>query len=160
MKDIVHKWIVPALYTALWTLGLYVSQYINDIFPAFGSTQIEVFSFAVFFIIFFVELIVMMLDTYMTIEAYALSPRFILFTCVFMTLFVVFLYFIVSFFAATLENSDNVLKSTIIKILILSTLMKLLEMLVQNNPKWLLEKVQTAQINRGKRRYVNRDIIL
>ena len=132
----------------------------SDIFTAFGPTQIEIFSFAIIFVIFFVELIVMMLDTYMTVGAYALSPKFILFTCVFMALFVVFLYFIVGFFAATLDNSDDVLKNAIIKILILSAIMKLLEGLIQNNPQWFLEKVQTTQINIEKRNYVNRDIEL
>lgn len=160
MKDIVHRWIVPALYTALWVLGLYLSQYMSDIFTTFGPTQIEIFSFAIIFVIFFVELIVMMFDTYMTVGAYALSPKFILLTCVFMALFVVFLYFIFGFFAATLDNSDSVLKNAIIKILILSAIMKLLEGLIQNNPQWLLEKVQTTQINKEKRNYVNRDIEL
>ncbi len=160
MKDVVHRWFVPVLYTVLWVLGLYLSQYMSDIFTAFGPTQIEIFSFAIIFVIFFVELIVMMLDTYMTVGAYALSPKFILFTCVFMALFVVFLYFIVGFFAATLDNSDDVLKNAIIKILILSAIMKLLEGLIQNNPQWFLEKVQTTQINIEKRNYVNRDIEL
>lgn len=160
MKDVVHRWFVPVLYTVLWVLGLYLSQYMSDIFTALGPTQIEIFSFAIIFVIFFVELIVMMLDTYMTVGAYALSPKFILFTCVFMALFVVFLYFIVGFFAATLDNSDDVLKNAIIKILILSAIMKLLEGLIQNNPQWFLEKVQTTQINIEKRNYVNRDIEL
>ena len=153
MKDVVHRWFVPVLYTVLWVLGLYLSQYMSDIFTAFGPTQIEIFSFAIIFVIFFVELIVMMLDTYMTVGAYALSPKFILFTCVFMALFVVFLYFIVGFFAATLDNSDDVLKNAIIKILILSAIMKLLEGLIQNNPQWFLEKVQTTQINIEKRNF-------
>lgn len=162
-KDIVHKWIVPVLYASLWASGLYLSQNIDVIFPfltSFESTQIEIFSFAIVFVIFFIELIIMLLDTYMTIGSYTLSPKFILFMCVFMILFVIFLYLIVGFSAAKMDNSDNVINNAFTEILILSTLMKLLEILIQNNPQWLLEKIQTTQINTEKRNYVNRNILL
>lgn len=158
-KDNVHKWIVPVLYTAIWTLGLYTSQFLSDIYP-FGPIQIKVFSFAFIFVIFFVEFIIMLFDTYLTTGAYTISPRFILVMCVVMSLFVFFFHFIINFFAVSLGNQDEVIVKSITKILVLSSLMKLLEMLIQNNPKWFMEMVQTTQINREERKFINRSIEL
>ena len=158
-KSCVHKWIIPILYTAIWTFGLYVSQFVNDIYTV-EPIPIKVFSFAFVFIIFFVEFIVMLLDTYLTAGAYTISPKFILVMCGVMSLFVLFFHFIIVFFTTSIGNSDDGIAKAIIKILVLSSLMKLLEMLIQNNPKWFMEMVQTTQINREHRKYTYRNIKL
>lgn len=139
-RDCIHQYIVPGLHAVLWSAALYFSFSLisNESKDAsqVPDNLIEAMQFISIFIVLFLEILIVLLDIYVTCKANYLSPKFILFTI--LLLFIVIVTSICSCIAITDINTITTKCNFLLYIIISSAILKLIENLLINNIKWYI----------------------
>lgn len=136
-----HKKAVPAFYAVMWFFGLLFSIKAKEIFHVTNENIILVLSLTVIFSVFFLELIVMLIDLYSKSimensdsgGAKHLSMSFVLIMCAILFIVIFLFIYIIVFVIHTLENNTGNTNLALVVILIASTILKYIEIFVQNN---------------------------
>lgn len=138
----VHRWIVPLLYAVLWAAALIFAQNVTDFFPTENEGIIEVIQFSVIFVTLFLEILIMLIDIYVSNKANYLAPVFILFAVL---LLAILLGTAVSIGVAAVKNIVDALPW----VLVFSSTLKLIENLLINNTHWYIVTIPKKFDARG-----------
>lgn len=136
-----HQKIVPGLYALMWFFGLLFSINSEKIFDITNGDIIHVVSLVIIFSIFFLELIVMLMDLYSVAteesfesgETRYISIKFIPIVCIVLFIILSLFVYIIIYIIQILEHRANDVGQVIIWILVASTILKYIELFVQNN---------------------------
>lgn len=151
-SGIVHCWIIPLLHAALWATGLFCALKVEEIFLCQNSEGIEMIKFLAIFIILFGEVMVVLIDIYVSQKANYLAPTFILFVII---LLMVIVGTAISAGVALASNSSTI--EPFLGVLMFSSLLKFIENLLVNNTNWYIVRIPTIYDARGI--YVNRTLV-
>jgi hypothetical protein len=147
----VHSLIIPFLHAALWAAGLYCTIEAEGIFHNNSSDEIEIIKFLTIFVVLFLEVMIVLLDLYVSQKANYISPIFILFVIV---LLISIVGTAISAGFAFAPNGNSILP--LIWVLAFSSLLKFIENLLVNNLDWYIIKIPKIFDARGF--YINREL--
>lgn len=153
-SGLVHTWIIPGLHAALWAAGLYCALRAEDIFSCFNldNQGIEIIKFLAIFLVLFFEVIIVLLDIYVTQKANYLAPKFILFVIL------LFMGFIgTTIFAGVAFATQGGSIRPLLWVIAFSSAVKFIENLLVNNLDWYIIKTPVIFDARGV--YISRVLI-
>lgn len=151
--DFSHHWIIPVLHATLWGSALYVAQKAGHVLGSTDDEKIALFQFGTIFVVLFLEILIVMFDVYIEQRANYFAPKFLIFIVVLLaTLITTAVYTILAIIGTKNINMTNVLFG----IMIFSSVLKLLEVLLQNNSWWYV--VKASDIIEANDSYTRRDL--
>ena len=150
-SGLVHSWIIPAIHAALWAAGLYCALEAEDIFSCFNldNKGIEIIKFLAIFLVLFFEVIIVLLDIYVTQKANYLAPKFILFVILLLMGFIG-----TTIFAGVAFASKESPICSLLWVLAFSSAVKFIENLLVNNLDWYI--IKTPDIFDARGIYISR----
>lgn len=146
-----HRWIIPILHATLWVTGLFFTLQADSIF-SYDCNRIKIIQFLTIFVILFLEVMITLLDLYVSRKAYYLASTFILFTI--LILIVVIGTAISAGFAFVSGENFGL---PLLAVLLFSSSLKLIETLLVNNQRWYI--VTNPNIIDACGIYINRTLV-
>ncbi len=137
-----YKWFIPITYTIIWLFGLYVTLSIRGFLLNYSNieeTNIDIaastISIFAIFVVFFLELIVMLTNIYITHKANSLAPKFLL--IIGFILFLVIVLVITLVLMSILSTSQK--SFFLYVLLVVSPLLKLTSSFIEENQAWFID---------------------
>lgn len=141
------------MHATLWGTALYVAQKAGHVLGSTDDEKIALFQFGTIFVVLFLEILIVMLDVYIEQKANYFASKFLVFIVVLLaTLITTVIYTIFAIIGTKNINMTNVL----FEIMIFSSVLKLLEVLLQNNSWWYV--VKASDIIEANDSYTRRDL--
>lgn len=143
LTKFLKKMFVPFTKAMLWAFGLYITISIKNLLEQFSSIPQQKMGFAedmlsisVIFMVFFFELIVMLINIYIKHKANYIAPRFVLLFggVLFLVIALLAILVFMLFFSKQTLNSGMILFT----ILILSSLLKFIGSFIEENESWFI----------------------
>lgn len=151
-SEFVHSWIIPLLHAMLWATGLYLTLKTEDIFSSANEDDIVIVKFLAIFIVLFLEILIVLLDVYVSQKANYLATRFILFA---ISLFVVIVGTTICAGLALTAPQQSF--QPLLGVLVFSSILKFLENRLLNNLDSYI--IKTPQIYDARGLYIGRTLV-
>lgn len=135
LNSVIHSWVIPTLHMVLWGMALTFAQYADVWLQAFEN-YIDIIQFSVVFVVFFMEILIVLGDIYVSYNTDFFKPRFVIYSILFIGLILVTGFSIVC--AVLTEVVYNQMGNWLWIIIIVSSVLKLAENLLQNNKEHLI----------------------
>lgn len=135
LNSVIHSWVIPTLHMVLWGMALTFAQYANVWLKDF-SNYMDVIQFGAVFVVFFLEIIIVLGDIYVSYQTDFFTPRFVI-----SSIILVVLILITGFSTACAVLTEvvyNQMGNWLWIIIIVSSVLKLAENLLQNNKEHLI----------------------
>lgn len=146
INSLMHRWGVPFLHMALWGGALMISQNMNQLFPESNEYK-ELILFGMGFATFFFEILIVLIDIYTINRANYIAPFFIIFAA---SLLLLVLATACSVVCGIIKMVDGDIGNWIGIIILSSSILKLIENLLTNNPHWYVVTKPNIYDARGK----------
>lgn len=135
LNSVIHSWVIPTLHMVLWGMALTFAQY-ADVWLQDFENYIDIIQFSVVFVVFFMEILIVLGDIYVSYNTDFFKPRFVIYSILFIGLILVTGFSTVC--AVLTEVVYNQMGNWLWIIIIVSSVLKLAENLLQNNKEHLI----------------------
>lgn len=135
-NSIMHSWGTPLLHMLLWAMALIITQNAEDWFSKFKE-YMDIIQFGLVFIVFFVEIVITLIDAYVARESENIASTFILFSAIMLLLVLVTA---ISVVCAIIKMADGNIERCLQVVIVTSSILKLIEILLANNGNWFAVK--------------------
>lgn len=158
-NSVMHSWIIPILHMVLWGGALIFAQ-CADVWLGDFQDYMDIIQFSVVFVVFFMEILIVLGDIYVSYNTDFFKPRFVIFSILFNGLILV--TGVSTACAVLTEVVYNQMGNWLWIIIIVSSVLKLAENLLQNNKEHLIvtcESLCDIGVETYKERNLNSDNI-